>query len=636
MKKIYFPLLVFFIYLFFVFNQIHSSSIGMYHQFFYGSKKDHNLIFGQPRPIRSDEWLVGTPKVIGQVKAGFPVINKNIGFGEAMPVQGCLPYKHWRLVFCPNMWPFFFLPLENAFSAAWWFPTLLMMIAIYYFVFFLTQSIFVAITSSVIFFFTPFNQWWTYLLSSFLGYGLLFILFFIKAIEKNKDKIRSMIYFILSAYFLINYAFILYPPFQVASFYVFGLLLFGILIQKKLFNKKSIALGLTMLIFSVFPIIGFYHEFKPTIDIVRNTVYPGKRFVSNSLGNFLHLINGFYNTQLLDDVKGSGPFANQSEASNFFLISFFCLPVYLWVLIEEIKKKKVDWIFFTLISSFIILLIWFLFPFPSLVAKLSLLFLVPQKRALIGIGIANYLLAIYFLAKIKVSKDRFYSYLKWLSVMIIFLTNLYLGFFLKYNYPVFIQNNIKIFLLSVISGLLLYLLLSQHKKLFLIVLLIFSFISSYRVNPLYQRLEILFNNPVSTLLQKTKADKKASVAILNEREIIGLPYVLDKKSLSGIYYHPQLSLWEIFDEKKKYNQIYNRYSHIIFINNSNKRKNSFILNHPDFFIFNINFCQSLSLIKKVNLKWLISNEPLNDYCFQLKEKIKSLNKNYYLYEIIYN
>jgi len=55
-----FPAFIFFIYIFLVLFRIHSSSIGMYHKYFYGEKKDPNLIFSQPRAIRSDEWLVWT------------------------------------------------------------------------------------------------------------------------------------------------------------------------------------------------------------------------------------------------------------------------------------------------------------------------------------------------------------------------------------------------------------------------------------------------------------------------------------------------------------------------------------------------------------------------------------------------
>lgn len=626
MKKIYFPLLIFFIYLFLVFNKFHSSSIGVYHQFFYGSKKDPNLIFGQPRPIRSDEWLVATPKIVGQVIAGFPVINKNIGFGEVMPVQGCLPYKHWRVIFCPNMWPFFFLPLEKAFSASWWFLTFVMNLAIYFFILQLTGSIFTAIFSSLIFFFTPFNQWWTYPLSSIVGYGLLFITFFLKTIESKGW--RKVLYFLLSSYFLTCYAFILYPPFQIASFYVFGLLLLGILIEKKLFNKKNIALGLALVIFSVLPIIVFYQEFRPTIEIIRNTVYPGKRFVSNSIGDFLHLINGFYNIQLLDDIKGSGPFGNQSEASNFFLVSFFSLPVYLWILINQTKRKKIDWIFLSLISSFIFLLIWFLFPFPSLLAKLSLLSLVPQKRALIGIGIANYLLAIYFLVKVKINKDSFYIYLKWFSVSIIFLTNLYLGFFFKYNYPVFIQNNIKIFLISFFSSLLVYQLLSQQKSKFLILFLIFSIVTSYRVNPFYRELSPLLNTDLAKFIQKQTKKENNQYYWVNFGSIVFEDYFLANgaKSLSGVYYYPQYNLIKIFDPKGDYREIWNRYAHVNFFEIKTK-ETQFFLNQTDQYSIGVNLC-SLNF-KKNRIKYLFFDYPQKNKCLNIFNK----TNNFFIYEI---
>lgn len=619
MNRIYFPFIVFFVYIFLVFNKIHSSSIGFYHQFFYGNKKDYNLIFGYPRAIRSDEWLVGTPKFIAQAKAGFPTVNKNLGFGEVMPVQGCSPYKHWRVIFCPNMWPFFFLPLENAFSASWWFGSLLMILAIYYFILLLTNSVFTAIVSPLIFFFTPFNQWWTYSLSSFLGYGLLFIVFFIKAVSENRNKLKSLIYIILSGYFLAAYAFILYPPFQVAVFYVLGLMLLGILWQKKLI-KKTFFFGILSIILTLIPIIGFYVEFKEIINVVQNTVYPGKRFISNSLGNFLYLISGFYNIQLLDDIKGSGPFANQSEASNFFMISLFSLPVYFWILIDQIKKKKVDPLFLSLMLSFIILLIWFLFPLPSFVAKFSLLFLVPQKRALIGLGIVNYLLAIYFLNKIKIIKNSFYCYLKWLSVFLIFFTNLYLGFLFKFSYSVFIQKNFKIFLISVVSGFLVYLLLSQKKKLFLVSLLIFSFISTYLVNPLYKGLDPVINTELARFIQEKIKKEGNRYYWVNYSSIHLENYFLANgaKSLSGVFYYPQYQLMKVFDKKNNYQQIWNRYSHTNYFYNPDL-KERFVLFSLDNYGINISPCDFV--FKQLKAKYFLSESLVNQRCLKLEKKI---------------
>ena len=633
MKKIIYPLLLLILVIFFIFEKIHPSSIGMYYQYFFGNKKDPNLVFGQPRAIRSDEWLVGTPKIIGQVKAGFPVVNENIGLGEVMPVQGCLPYKHWRVAFCPNMWGFFFLPLENAYSLMWWLPNFLMILAVYFFGLFLFKNIFLSIFASLIFFFTPFHQWWSHFLSTYLSYGLFFILFFLKSLEKK--GFYSLIYLILSNYFLISFAFILYPPFQVASFYVFGGFLLGYLLSKKIFNKKLFLYTFLSIIITLLTVSFFYFEFRETINIIRNTVYPGKRFVANTLGNFTFLINGFYNIQLLDDAKGVGPFANQSEASNFFLLSLFALPVYWWVIVDQIRKRKIDYVFLSLNIVFLILLIWFLFPIPSLLAKITFFYLVPQKRAIIGVGIAAYFLMFYYLAKVRPKKDFPYLYLTILSALLIFFVNLYLGFWLKFNFPLFIQNNLKITLISSFSSFLILLLLFQRIKLFLITFLLFSILSSYRVNPLYTKLGFLGDDNFyfDKLIKISKNIKNYYIVNYGSGEIEGVLISKGLRLLDGWYYYPQIELIKKLDPRLDNKFVWNRYGHIDFTV-SNLYRKQFYLTSNDSYAIVINPCNKM--LKSISNKpfLIISDFDLgegNPKCLKSLGKLFIGKKIFYIY-----
>ncbi len=621
MRLIVYPTILLILLIFLSLQKIHPSSVGIYQEYFFGQNKDPNLIFGQPRAIRSDEWLVSTPKIISQVNSGFPVVNKNIGLGEVMPIQGCLPYKHWRMVFCPNMWGFFFLPLENAYALMWWLPNFFMLVAVYFFILFLSKDIFLSIFSSLIFFFTPFHQWWSYSLAIFLSNGLFFALFFIKSLEKK--GFLSWLYLIFSIYFLTAYAFILYPPFQVASFYVFGGLILGYLLLKRIFSKRLILYSLLTILVTFLVIFLFYFEFKQTINIVKETVYPGKRFVANTLGNVTFLINGFYNLQLLDDVKGAGPQANQSEASNFFLLSLFALPAYWWIIINQIIKKKTDYIFLLLNIIFLLLLIWFLFPISSLIAKITLLYLVPQNRAIIGIGLVSYFLMFYFLARIKRSKDSYFNYLVWLCSLLIFFVNLYFGFWLKFNYPAFIQNNLKIILISLISAILIFLLLSKKTKLFLMLLLTFSFASSYRANPLYKGLSSLLDTPLAKEVRKINTDTKGQYGWVVYSSIYLENYLIANgvKSLNGTYFYPQFALWSKFDKDGKYKDIYNRYAHVTLFHD--KKKDKFVLYHGDHFGFNLNPCDKE--LKKMNFRIFLFEKKFDYACLNLFKRVDNLS-----------
>lgn len=95
--------------------RISGSSIGYYHHILYGNQsKDSSLLYGQPRSIRSDEFLIGTQEIVGQSKSGFPKVDPYMDHNVILQTE--VPSKDWSAVFRPQNWSFFILPIENAFA----------------------------------------------------------------------------------------------------------------------------------------------------------------------------------------------------------------------------------------------------------------------------------------------------------------------------------------------------------------------------------------------------------------------------------------------------------------------------------------------------------------------------------------
>jgi hypothetical protein len=631
MKKFVFPLLIVILYIFFIVSRIHSSSIGNYYQFFYGAKKDPNLIFGQPRAIRSDEWLAGTPKIIAAYQSGFPQINPLIGFGENFVVSG-LPAFHWRAIFQPHYWLYFVLPLENGFSAMWWFNPLMMIIGVYFLVYLFKKRIFPTIFFSLILFFSPFNQWWTYSLSSFLFYGSSILISWYFLINSN-SKIKKILSIFGLIYFTLCYAFIQYPPFQVSVGWLIVLIALAILLDKRKDLKRKdyvwiIAGVILTSVISLGVLAKFYFEFKDVISIIQNTVYPGKRSVTGGAFSLLHFLNGFYNIQLLDDFKGSASFGNQSEASNFFMVSFFMLPIYFFVIVKKIfKREKIDFLFFFIFLYYIFSLYYVFFGFPSFFAKITLLYLVPSKRMLIGLGIANYLLALFYLYRIKINKNFDYTILSFITGMFAFFSNLYIGYYLKQNFPVFIQSDLKIFLISSIAGLLVFFLSMQYQKLFLSLLIFFSIISTYRVNPLYKGLDPLINTEFAKKIREIKQKEGDKVFVYYGPIILENYFAANGvRQLGGVHYYPHQKFAKIFDPEGKYENVWNRYAHIIFVNNPEVKK-KFILNWDDSYSINVLLCDNA--FKRIDPVFVITKK----LSFSCLKKVDSIDYKYFFYKI---
>jgi hypothetical protein len=96
--------------------KLHGSSIGMYNIYFYGrGYRDPDLLYGQPRAIRSDEWLVLTPWTVSQAQIHYASNNnlylagQNLNFTDA-------PIANWTIAFRPQNWGFLLFPIEYAFS----------------------------------------------------------------------------------------------------------------------------------------------------------------------------------------------------------------------------------------------------------------------------------------------------------------------------------------------------------------------------------------------------------------------------------------------------------------------------------------------------------------------------------------
>lgn len=118
------------------------------------------LVFGEPRPVRSDEWAVVTPLIQATVHNGFERFNNTSLYKEDLRINYGLPILDWGLLFKPTFWGYLFLDPARAFSLHW-FATLALFIAGHFLLFGrlgLTRP--VSMLLSVGLYFTPFAQFW--------------------------------------------------------------------------------------------------------------------------------------------------------------------------------------------------------------------------------------------------------------------------------------------------------------------------------------------------------------------------------------------------------------------------------------------------------------------------------------------
>ena len=104
--------------------KVHGYSISHWKNYFFVTEKPE-IIFGLYRPIRSDDWAVEIPLMLGQLAHNpkYPLINENIGNGLNMSIYSKVPIKSSITLFRPTVWGFF-LGRDHGLSWMWWTMTI--------------------------------------------------------------------------------------------------------------------------------------------------------------------------------------------------------------------------------------------------------------------------------------------------------------------------------------------------------------------------------------------------------------------------------------------------------------------------------------------------------------------------------
>jgi hypothetical protein len=608
-------------------------SIGIYNIHFYGlDYKDPNLIFGQPRAIRSDEYIVATPWAIAQYQAKFS--DNNLLFGDGLNLTlSQAPVKNWTIIFKPHFWAFFVLPLEKAYSFYWWFRSFLLLLALYLCALFVTKgNVPASVLVSLAFFFSPFIQWWySTMMIEMTSYGLLTIYGFIRII-RSKSLLYLLGWSSFCFYFGFAFCVLLYPPFQVSIglflLFIGGGYLWKVWPKLSLSRRKFIVSAILSIgcLWGIFFLL-YYQSFRDIINITSNTIYPGSRRVVGGGLSPLLFFSGPYNIQLLNDVVTYPPFiANQSEGSSFFFISFLCLPFLCYHTFRSWKNRERNAIIPLAGILFLLLIIcWIFIGIPPIIAKFILFDFIPAKRMLYVLGIINIFFITYSLYNFPpIRNDK----IALGFAAIVYGGYLQLGYALKILPTPLIQNPWKIQLISAIMGVLIYFYLKQKRMLFLGSFFLFSFVSTYRVNPIYQGLSPIINSPLSSSIKDIVQKDKSRWVVYDSLAFENYPQANGAKALTGVYSYPDLSLWKYLDPENKYSQVYNRYAHVTFIEPKSSDINAveFELLTADHFNVLINPCNPKMV--DLNVNYFIFLKPVSYPCLTAIMKIPVSNQIY--------
>ncbi len=639
-----FPVILFLVVIVLSLLRIHGSSIGMYHNFFYGEHiKDSNLIANKPQAIRSDEWLVSSQLTLAQTENDFNEVNHNLGTGIDVSMVVDAPTKSVIQLFKPHNFGFFVLPKDVAFAFKWWIIAYLLVVSIYLFVLVvLPGRIKLAILLSLGFAMSPFFVWWyqsgTLATIYFAIFGLIVALKIINA----KNWKHSFAWGILLSYIATSFALVLYPPFQIPVILVVLAFLVGYSIDhKKIFKKNLKNIFIGVLTTGILTLAWLVLALVPKISIIEaisKTDYPGERITTSGFsmaheailfvaGNISPLLQSQSRTNALSWAP------NQSEAATFYMIGLLLLPSILYFVIRYKKRLTNYWTIMSMVSVLTIFLVWTFIPGLDFLGIITFLNRVPHGRMLIGVGLASFIVLVL---GISVFQNKFIKLSKPFPVLYsgsIFIIYLFINMLISYFSPEFMGAKWAI-VLAIPYAVIIYLILDKKFILGATALLLFSLGSIMFVHPIYRGVDIITNSEISRAMNELDPNGD-SVWVVDNLTFENLALVNNKKSLTGTYLYPDFNVWERYFAKDKIK--YNRYAHVVADldrNETDEIETTLINPQEDILVVSTEVCSVF--FEDAGVNYILTQTPITSLqapCLELTRVIKMPATTFYVYKV---
>lgn len=394
-----FPIVVGLLFVVLTASGLNGSSIGALSAAGRGSS---DVVAGTPRSIRSDEFYVRTPIVIGQEERGFPSTVES-GVGEHdVTVLVDLPTTNWSMVFRPHEWGYAFLPLDQAFAFDWWGLSAVLLLGTYGFLLVITRRPLWSSIGAVAFWASPFFAWWYLALSlAVAGYGLGGAALLLASFHQGLSPRLRWALVGAAAFVLSCFALTFYPPFQVPLAIVvvavsvgatWHLVADGSTAWKRILVNVAVAGGVTAVVSGAYLLTRL-----DTLSAIMNTAYPGNRRVEGGGASPGYLTSAWFGLSYVRDPAGmrARVLPNESEASSFLLLGVFLLPVLplLWGRITASSARLRGALIGALVGTGLIAAHMYV-SLPGFVSRFSLLDRVPPQRAVIGLGVGALLIAV--------------------------------------------------------------------------------------------------------------------------------------------------------------------------------------------------------------------------------------------------
>ena len=585
-------------------------------------------VFGQGRPIRSDEWAVSTPKSLTYQYCVGEKYNDIIMASQTLNIKTTGVAVSLSMVTKPFNVGFLFLPPEYAVSFYWCSLFITGILAgIEFFLIITKENRLLSFMGSVMVILSPFSMWWsgnslaTYAMAAVAG-----IYRFLNA-EGTKKRILCAIVITIFGSAFVG---VLYPAWQVPAGYTFlGVIIWCFVLNWANIKKFKVIdwiLFSSTVVLALTVIAVFYLENLEYTKTVLNTVYPGSR---REYGGFMLDRMFFYPANL------SFPFETRNLAFSEVGMYFSLYPVPTLVAIYLLfKTKKKDLLTILLLVVSTIFTVYCTVGVPIWFGDISLLSYSTPVRALTYVDFIQILLLLRSMTLLKENDS-------YIPKFVIIPLALILSAFIIYKcdkvfiYPDYMSLKYMLIVAIMIFVLIVCFVGRVNHKLRTCAILLFIMVhcvTSVFVLPIQKGLDPIYSKPVAKAVSSIVEDDPDAKWIAVDQWVEANFYAAcGAKVINSNNYVPNYSMWEILDPNGKYNEVYNRYAN--FVITMTEEENEAILNQPDLITLKLNYGQ----LDDIDVKYLIAKHEIaipDDYDIDSKQLYAE--HGMYIYELSYN
>jgi hypothetical protein len=540
----------------------------------------NSLLMTNSREIRWDELMVATPLALSQFSHNprFPVVNTNIGNGQNVLISPHVPVWHIATLARPATWGYFFFGPQRGLAWYWWFQVFSCFTALYLLLeIILKGSSGLAAFGAFWFCASAYTVCWSLWPAHITFFPALACIAAYRLLSSTSRGVQ-VICAILLGLSIPGFFMFIYPPWQVSLGHVFLFIFVGLFVRDKLhisfrsmMRYRLLSVTAALVIAGII-LTAFLVTCWPDLRAMADSAYPGNRVSVGGDYSFAKLFKGLYNISTIYSVQPA--LGNECEAASFY---YLFPAVFLAACLSKRLRLALGTTGWLLVAYLAGMLFFSLVGVSERVAKLTFLSYVPPYRGDIAIGLASIILCVYVLASVKdrnaEARGRWHQVMPWLISAAVVGFFIWHGMVLKKFIGSFPPTN-AILAASLVAGFLSYCLLRGRSAVFCGVLGAVLVATTALFNPLATTINHIYDSELARQIVRFNESSDDSPIWICYGPVpqAVLVTVLGGRTISGVLWPPQLSLWRKLDPAEgAFEDRYNRYAEVTLSYQSDPR-----------------------------------------------------------------